>query len=308
MSFANDVKNEITSKELPKKQCCRVAAAYGIACFGKYFDERGIVLHTENDAVAQYAKKIMEGIEVKGAIEKKGKDSKVLYEFSVKQKHEVAQILKTLHSTHMQTTLKINSDNFECESCVNAFVSSAFLCCGTMTNPEKDYNLEFVTNKYTVLNDLRILLMGHNFTPHLVQRKGLNVLYLKSSEQIEDLLTFMGASKGALLVMDLKIYKDLRNKANRITNCETANIDKTVAANEAALGAIYYLEQHSALTNLSDDLKNTALLRKENPSLSLKELAGEFSPPISKSGLAHRLKKLVQLAEDMKMREKQEKV
>ncbi len=304
MSFASEVKNEITAKELPKKQCCRVAAAYGIACFGKYFDERGIVLHTENNAVARYAQKVLSNIDIKGEIIQKGKDTRIIFEFFVKDQREVSAMLKAFNSTGKHTALRINSDNFVCEGCVSAFVSSAFLCSGTMTNPEKDYNLEFVTSKYNVISDLRILLMGHNFTPQCVQRKGLNVLYLKSSEQIEDLLTYMGASTSALSVMNLKIYKDIRNKANRITNCETANIDKTVAASGNVLRAIDYLQEHGALLHLTEELKTTAIMRKENPNLSIKELADIFTPPISKSGLAHRLKKLVQFADDMKKREK----
>ncbi len=309
MSFASDVKAEIIARETQKKDCCKKAAAYGIACFGKYFDNRGIVLHTENLAVANYAQNVLACVGVKGAVVQKGKDSKEgkgLYEFAVKQPREVKHMLDTFNCTGMQTalTLRINSDNFVCSNCVNTFASSVFLCVGTMTNPEKEYNLEFVSSKFNLLNDFSALLIAQNFTPHHVQRKGLNVLYIKSSEQIEDLLTFMGASSSALIVMKLKIYKDIRNKANRITNCETANIDKIVAANESVLSAIKYLEENGSMAFLQDDLKQTAKLRKEMPSLSLKELAEEFDPPISKSGLSHRLKKITKLASDMRERAK----
>lgn len=119
--------------------------------------------------------------------------------------------------TGEEPSLRINSRNFTCEHCVSAFVAAAFLCCGTITNPQREYNLEFLSVRYNLILDFEALLLGHGFAPKHTRRKGSNVLYLKASEQIEDLLTFMGASGAALEIMNLKVYKDFRNKANRIT-------------------------------------------------------------------------------------------
>lgn len=301
MSFSQEVKKEIISRDLPKR-CCATAAAYGVACFGKYFDARGIVLHTEQLAVAEYAQKVLERAGIQGAAYPRSREKSSLYEFSVKDSAQVRKMLTLLGHTGQETTLRINSRNFVCEHCANAFVAMAFLCCGTMTNPEKEYNLEFLSGRYNLIRDFEALLIGHGFSPRHTQRKGSNVMYLKSSEQIEDLLTFMGASNAALKIMNLKVYKDIRNKANRITNCETANIDKIVAANQNTLVAIAYLKKHGALSALPEALQEAARLREENPDTSLLDLAAQFDPPLSKSGLSHRMKKLEHIANEMKER------
>ncbi|WP_367926375.1 DNA-binding protein WhiA [uncultured Ruthenibacterium sp.] len=146
------------------------------------------------------------------------------------------------------------------------------------------------------MQDFSALLMGHGFLPKITRRRGSNVLYFKASEQIEDMLTYMGASNCSLELMNLKVYKDIRNKANRITNCETANIDKIVCASARTLQAIQYLREVGALDTLPEQLKVAAKYREEYPDLPLKELALQFDPPLSKSGLSHRMKKIEQTA------------
>lgn len=303
MSFSQQVKKEIVSRELPKG-CCAAAAAYAVACFGKYFDARGVVLHTEMNAVAQYARKVMERTGIEGTVSVKGTEESPLYEYAVKDPQQVRKMLALFGYDGTETALRINSANFCCEHCVNSFVAAAFLCSGTMTNPEKEYNLEFLSGRYHMLRDLEALLRSRDFSPRRTARKGSNVLYLKASEQIEDLLTFMGATASALEIMNLKVYKDFRNKANRITNCETANIEKMVSANQNTLQAIAYLQQHAALETLPTPLQQAAQMRLAFPDLSLKDLAAEFHPPLSKSGLSHRMKKLEQIAHTMTERAK----
>ena len=300
MSFSQNVKKEILSRDLPKN-CCAVAAAYAVACFGKYFDARGVVLHTEQRAVAQYAQKVMERAGIRGAVTER--ESSGLFEFAVKEPAEVRRMLAQFGHTGQETTLRINSCNFTCSRCVNAFTAAAFLCCGTMTNPEKEYNLEFLSSRYSLMQDFEALLIAHGFSPRHTLRKGANVLYLKASEQIEDILTFMGASGAALEIINLKVYKDFRNKTNRIVNCENANIDKIVNANQNTLGAVRYLREKGALEALPRPLREAALLREEMPDLSLRELAERFSSSVSKSGLAHRFKRIETIAKEMRERE-----
>ncbi len=301
MSFSLTVKKEILSRELPK-DCCAVAAAYAVACFGKYFDEKGVVLHTEQSAIAQYAKRLYARAGIQGKVYVKGKEESRLYEFAVKEPAEVDKLLALFGHTGREPALRINSKNLLCDHCINSFVATAFLCSGTITNPEREYNLEFLTSRYNLAQDFSALLKGHGFLPKYVRRKGANVVYFKASEQIEDLLTFMGAQSAALEIMNLKVFKDFRNKANRITNCETANIDKTVEASTETLRAIRFLRERDALDTLPQPLRQAAVLREENPDLSLKELAALFAPPLSKSGLSHRMKKLEQLADQLRER------
>ena len=299
MSFSQDVKKEIIERGLPSG-CCAVAAAYGVACFGKYFDARGVVLHTEHSVVAQHVKKLFSRAGVEGKIYAKGGEESRIYEFAVKDPAEIQRMLELFGHSGTEPNLRINSRNFTCEHCVSSFVAAAFLCCGTITNPEREYNLEFLSGRYNLIRDFEALLLGHGFAPRHVRRKGSNVLYLKASEQIEDMLTFIGATNAALTIMNLKVYKDFRNKANRITNCETANIDKAVLASGETLEAIRFLRGRGAFDTLPAQLHEAALLREENPDLPLAQLACMFSPPLSKSGLSHRMKKIEQFAATLK--------
>ena len=301
MSFSQDVKAEILRRKV-SRPCCCTAAAYAVACFGKYFDDRGIVLQTETEGVAAFAQKMYSRCGITGQVLRKERTGSVVYEFSVKEPEDVRKMLELFGHTGRETALRIKPDCFRCQQCVSYFVSTAFLCCGTITNPQREYNLEFLSVRYNLILDFEALLMGHGFAPKHTRRKGSNVLYLKASEQIEDLLTFMGASGAALEIMNLKVYKDFRNKANRITNCETANIDKTVSASGQTLEAIAYLKKRGAFETLPAPLREAAALREQNPDLSLKELAGLVRPPLSKSGLSHRMKKLEQTAESLKER------
>lgn len=301
MSFSQQVKREIMSRELPRG-CCAVAAAYAVACFGRYFDTKGLVLHTELPAVAQYCRKVLGRAGIEAQITEKGREGTVLYELSVKEESQVRRMLELFGHTGAEPSLRINGQNFKCDRCVASFAATAYLCCGTMTNPEREYNLEFLSNRYHLLKDFGALLCAHGFSPKQTQRKGTNVLYFKASGQIEDILTFMGASNATLELINLKVYKDFRNKANRITNCETANIEKTVNANQNTLRAIAFLEAEQALETLPEPLAVAARLRQQYPDFSLKELSEKFDPPLSKSGLSHRMKKLEQMAQRLRER------
>ncbi len=303
MSFSRQVKQEITAKEAAAP-CCVTAACYGIACFGRYFDTRGLVLHTENAFIAQWAKNMYQKAGVLGKVYVKGAGKGSTYEFSIKGDFETEKMLAMFGHTGDETTLRIHRDNLICGGCLAHFTAAAFLCCGTMSNPEKDYNMEFVHSRYKLMEDFQLLLQEHDFALKHTQRKGANVLYLRASEQIEDMLTFMGAGHAALEIMNLKVYKDFRNRANRITNCETANIDKIVSAGGRALAAIRVLEKHGALETLPPQLYEAAVLRRKNPDLSLTELAAMMTEPVSKSGLNHRLQKICALADSMAQREK----
>lgn len=303
MSFSSLVKQEITQRHL-QRSCCRLAAAYGVACFGRYFDSRGVVLHTELQPVAEYAKWLYSQLGVTGEIVVKGSQTSPVYEFAVKQPDQVQKMLAAFGVSGEEPTLRINSRNITCSRCTGAFLGAAFLCSGTMSDPNKDYNLEFVTGRHMLARDLEGFLAEHEFRPRRILRKGTSVVYIKASEQIEDLLTLMGATSSSLELMNLKVYRDIRNKANRITNCETANIDKTVAANFKTIQAVEYLKEKGVWQLQTEPLRTAGEMRLAWPDLSLAQLAEKFQPPISKSGLSHRLKKLESIAASLQEREK----
>lgn len=211
-------------------------------------------------------------------------------------------MLECFGHTGREASLRINPQNLVCGQCVGWFVAVAFLCGGTATDPQKGYNLEFCTARRNLARDFEALLAEHEFAPRRTLRKGTGVVYVKASEQVEDLLTFMGATGASLELMNSKIYKDIRNMTNRLTNCETANMDKTAVAGAQTARAIRYLQQQGVLEALPEPLRQAAALRMQYPEYSLAQLAAAFEPPISKSGLSHRLKKLEDTARRMQER------
>ncbi len=306
MSFSSDAKKEITQKKLTKP-CCIRAACYGIACFAKYFDARGLVLQTELSYVAQYAQKMFARCGVAGTIEEKSRASGAVYEFAVKEEDEVVRLHALFETTSRESSLQIDPAMMNCQGCISAYISAAFLCGGTATDPQKEYNLEFLSVRTNMMKDFEALLAEHEFAPHRTRRKGMNLVYVKASDHVEDLLTFMGASSASLKLMDEKVYKSLRNQTNRRTNCDTANLGKTALASASAMKAIRYLQAEGALAALSEPLREAAEKRLAQPDVSLALLAASFEPPISKSGLSHRIKKLEEVALQMQTR-KAEKI
>ena len=176
------------------------------------------------------------------------------------------------------------------------------MCCGTVTDPQKGYHLEFTTPRTNLARDFEALLAEHEFGPRRSRRKGVNVIYLKACAHIQALLVFMGAGQAAGLMGTQQAVKSVRNRVNRSINCETANLGKTVRANASAIKALRYLQQQGALDTLPEPLRQTAVKRLEYPELSLAALCEKMEPRPSKSGLAHRLKRLEELSADLRTR------
>ena len=295
MSFSQDVKNEILRRRVTKP-CCNVAAAYAVACFGKYFDDRGVVLQTENEGVASFAQKVYRRCGVQGEVLRKERPAGPVFEFSVKQAEEVGKMLALFGHTGKETALRIRAEHFKCQKCSQAFIATAFLCCGTMTDPEKSYNLEFLSTRHALSQQLEAMLAEHDFHPHRALRKGANTVYVKAADHIEDLLTYMGAGGASMRIMDQRLYNEMRNKTNRLSNCETANLGKSVQAAVQVQLAIERLRDAGALAALPEPLRQTARLRMQYPDLPLAKLAQKLDPPVSKAGLSHRFKKIQEAA------------
>lgn len=185
------------------------------------------------------------------------------------------------------------------DCCKSAFLRGLFLSCGTVVNPEKKYHFEFKISNKKSAELIHKFLNESGFPMKRTERKGNEILYLKESEPIEELLTYSGAVRCVLELMNIKIEKELRNKVNRVINCETANIQKTVAASMKQVEEIKLIIQSGKMDELSEDLKQTAKARLENPEMSLTELCELMPIKISRSGLNHRLKKLSAIAHEL---------
>ena len=303
MSFASQAREEIAqcSRQL-QKDCCVRAAAYGIACFAKYFDAKGLVLQTEQELTARVAEQLFARCGVQGTVLEKARPSGVVYEFGIREPEQVRRMHELFGTTGNETSLQIDPRMIRCQTCVSAYIGAAFLCSGTVTDPQKEYNLEFLTGRTNLARDFEALLAEHEFAPHRTRRNGVNLIYVKSSANVERILAFMGAAEAAKQISAQKAVKQLRNQINRHTNCDTANLGKTARANAQTAKAIRFLQEQHALETLPDVLQQAAAKRMEFPDLSLTALCACFAPPVSKSGLSHRMKKLEALAEDLRQR------
>lgn len=184
--------------------------------------------------------------------------------------------------------------------CMSSFLRGLFLSCGTVMDPKRQYHLEFLCPGMVRGMLLKNLLATLNFTPGLTERKQQCVVYFKDSEQIEDLLTTMGAGLGAMEYMNAKIEKEVRNQANRAVNCDTANIQKIINAAGRQLEDIRLIEKTKGLDYLNSDLRQTALARLEHPDSSLGELCQLLGGDLTRSGLNHRLQKISRIADSLR--------
>ena len=217
--------------------------------------------------------------------------------FQITERSKMDHIINLLgYDPRQHTVLHINFGMLEEECCRASFLRGAFFAGGSITDPAKRYHLELTTSHLQASRELGVLLRESGYPPKSVARNGSFVTYFKQSDQIEDFLTLIGAPVAAMNVMTAKMEKDLRNSVNRRLNCDSANLDKAVLAAREQTEAIRKLQAAGILENLPDKLQQTAALRLENPELTLSELAEEFDPPVTKSCLNHRLRKLVELA------------
>lgn len=184
--------------------------------------------------------------------------------------------------------------------CKRSYIRGAFLGGGSISNPEKTYHLEFVTNNEEHAMDLLSIINSFGLNSKIVTRKDNFVIYLKEGEQIVDLLNIIGAYQALLKLEDIRVLKDVRNNINRIVNCETANLSKTIDASLRQVESIELIRKRIGLERLPKGLKEIAEIRLENTEASLKEIGQMLDPPVGKSGVNHRFKRLIEIAEELK--------
>ena len=298
MSFSSDVKNELLGVE-NKSQCCNKAQTYGLLLFGKSFSANEISISLENKAVAAYYKKVLDKY-AGGSFAIKSSSAEKIKIRTVNKAAAKKMYEELFFYSEKDRSLRINWANFTCESCYVAFLRGSFLSCGTITSPDKGYHLEFSVPYLNLCKDFKRVFAELGFEPKQVTRNGYYILYFKDSEQIEDLLTIMGAVNSSLELMSIKVYKDVRNNINRRTNFETANLERIINAEIEQKQAIKKIHSTVGLNSLPSELRQVAVLRLENDGLSLKELGEMCDPPLSRSGVNHRLKKIVEFAKDIK--------
>ena len=296
MSFSSDVKSELAKTEnlLP---CCFHAQVYGLVLFA-HFSKYNLSITTENtDVFDLYSSYINDYCGVNTYISDGSNKKLTTY---VKTDEEKSKVFEKFGHDLKEATLRINRANISEECCAASFLRGVFLACGTVTTPERAYHLEFVVPYKRLCMDFMCFLEELGLAPKYINRKGNHIVYFKDSESIEDILAIIGAQDASLYLMGIKIEKDVKNKVNRKLNFELSNINKTVDAANAQIEAIEFIEKKCGINALPDNLREIARVRLDNPEASLRDLGQLLSEPISRSGVNHRLAKIVSYADKLK--------
>ena len=295
MSFSSDAKAELCRDFIDKK-CCALAEASGVLLYCSGFGADQLRLVTESEAFAARLPQLFrKAFKLDfDEVQEGGK-----FTFLILDRSKIDRIFEAIgYSPAQSVSLHVNYGLLEKDCCRQAFLRGAFLSGGSVTDPEKRYHLELATNHHKVSRETESLLLDQGFFPKTTLRNGSSILYFKQSEGIEDFLAFLGAPVAAMGVMEAKIEKDMKNKINRIVNCDNANTSTVVEAAQTQIAAIRVLRERERFEALPEKLRRTAELREENPEATLAELAEMFDPPLTKSALNHRLRKLCELAGD----------
>lgn len=299
MSFATEVKAELVSVE--NKDCCAIAQSYALLLFGRAFSGREMSLLTENKQVAAAYTEAAERFSGVSAVPERTEAGN--YRIVIDDRDALQHILAALG--HDATgRRRVNFGMLESDCCFAAFIRGAFLACGTVTDPEKEYHLEFSVPTRGLCEDLMKLFDEFEPSPKMTDRAGAYILYLKNSTDIEDALTIMGAPECSMRVMGAKAIKSVKNTVNRKVNFENANLRRTVEAANRQRDAIAYIQQKHGFDALPPELREIAALRFENEGMSNAELARMLSESITPSGVSHRLARILRIAEQLREKDR----
>ncbi len=284
MSFASDIKIELCKNESDKNQLRLLCMG---AAFAMSEDENSRYFKTECKKAADYIEQTMSQLKIPCR----------------KIKHEMRGT--TLYGVELSKDA-LPSEIPDCsdDDAFGVFLRGVFLVCGGAADPEKGYQLEIFLHSEEKCRRLLSLIEEHGMSAKLSTRRGSSFLYIKESEKISDILTFMGAMMQAMEIMNIKIFKEVRNNVNRSVNCEAANLNKTIAAANKQADDIRYIFETKGRSYLSDELLQVADIRINGSELSLSDIGAMLEPPISRSGVNHRLKKISEIAEKLRIENK----
>lgn len=313
MSFTLDTKKELTTIPAGKK-CCQLAQITGFLKFAGSVTltggKVGLKVTTDNPAVARLFVTLIRdyfGSKSSLAISRPGGIRGKIYELFITPEMNSEAILRetgilTVKEGYNYFPESLGSEIIKKRCCKKAALRGIFLASGSVSDPAKGngYHLELSFESKEKAQDVSKLMGSFGLKAKITERRNRYVVYLKDGEQIEDFLSVIGVSGQLFKLQNVRITKEMRNTANRIVNCESANQDKIVDAAQQQISDIEYIMKEKSLDYLTGKLRQTALMRLENPELSLAELAQLFDPPLTKSGLNNRLKKISSIAESLK--------
>jgi cell division protein WhiA len=312
MSFSAKVKSEVCrNSHIRKEEAVAILSAImkvsGTLAFGA---NRALSFRitTENPAIARLVFKILKehfDIHTRLMVKKSNSLKKNnIYMVMISEEMGVRGFLKTTgvleeDDNVISLDYGIRPTIVDTEDKSKAYIRGAFLGGGSISNPEKTYHLEFVTHDIEYAEDLSKLINSFGLASKVIQRKSSFIIYLKEGEQIIDLLNIIGAHSSLLELENIRIMKEMRNNVNRLVNCETANLSKTVNAAVRQVESIKLIQRKIGLARLPKNLREIAELRLNFPDESLKELGEMLDPPVGKSGVNHRLRRIEKIAEEL---------
>lgn len=314
MSFSSNTKNKLSRLEI-NKECCLKAELASLVRMSGTIQITGsgrinLKFSTENAAIARRIFTLIKTLhnaktEVMVRRNKQLKKNNS-YLMIIHDPESVDKIVNDagLFSSNDKNIFNINykapKDIIKKRCCKRAYIRGAFLGGGSLSDPEKTYHLEFVTHNIEHGKDLSKIINSFDLNSKIVLRKDNYVVYLKEGEQIVDLLNIIGAHNSLLELENIRVLKDIRNNINRVVNCETANLGKTINAALRQAENIEYIKKTISIDKLPENLQEIARLRLVNKEASLKELGNMLMSPIGKSGVNHRLRRIEEIAEDLK--------
>lgn len=289
MSFSSEIKNTLCGINI-KNKCCKAALILGMMFASSDFEKKIYKFSTDNEKCSKLFSLMTKSVfgreidyETYEKLDRKGSE---IVNYRARFDDNLTDAFAKLYRPPLPES------SFVCTNCPSHFVRGVFLSNGTVTDPSSSYHLEFSLSDDEKRKAFENILSDEGFYVKETVRRGVGAIYVKKSETVEDILTYIGASTYSIKIMDIKIVREIRNNENRKSNCDAANIFKSTGAAATVIKYINRLINDNKIDGLGEQLKTTALLRVNNPEMSLSELASIHEPPITKSGLFHRLSKI----------------
>lgn len=302
MSFCSGVKIQIAANG-PVKGCCMRAETYGLLLFSHLLTKEKHVFKTEQSCTAHLIAELIAaccGAYAEIGESRSSGGERIMYSVSIPEEDQRELVLRSFGIAG-DVAENIDTGLLEYDCCREAFVRGAFLAGGSVSAPDKAYHLEFSTHNERVCKTLSNMLSEHfGINSSISRRRKSYCAYIKDGDGIESMLALLGAGDAYYEMVNVRIFRDVQNKTNRAVNCDSANIAKTIDAAQEQIAAIRRIQSTRGLEGLPPELRELAKLRLENENMSLRELGESLSTPLSRSGVNHRLKRLLELADECK--------
>lgn len=301
MGFSERVKSELTHV-IPQERCCILAELSAFYDFNGYLMGGGRYLDISHSSplitrrIKNLIKKAYPTIETRLLVQRAKIRRDQIFTIRIPTEESAQLVYQAITK---QKNCNHSQKGLAKQCCQRSYVRGAFLSHGSVTNPERNYHLEIFTDKSEIANRVKLTICSLGINARMTSRKNNMLVYIKDGEQIATLLNLIGAHTALLEFENVRVLKDMRNQINRLVNCETANVDKTISAAIMQIEIIRHIQSHMSLSKLPPKLYEIARLRIENPYATLKELGEMVTPQISKSGVNYRLQQLAKLSKQL---------